>query len=87
MLRSSFTVLVGFGTPYPASVLACAGEGADQFCSRCISEAGVLLLPGSQFDDSSAGKFSTSFRVGYSRKNMGECLDKLDLYLSSCKNA
>lgn len=72
---------------YPAtSVLACAGETADKFCSRCISEAGVLLLPGSQFDDSSEGSFITSFRVGYGRENMGECLDKLDLYLSSCKD-
>ena len=72
---------------YPAAnVLACAGESADQFCLRCLSKAGVLLLPGSQFDDSSESNFNTSFRVGYGRENMSACLDKLDVYLSSCED-
>ena len=74
-------------TPYFSTirVTAYAGESADQFCARCISEAGVLLLPGSQFDDSSENNVTTSFRIGYGRENMHECLDKLESYLMSCK--
>lgn len=53
---------------------------ADSFCKRCIHEAGVLLLPGSQFDVGTLCPFQDSFRVGYGRKSLPECLERLDTY-------
>ena len=58
------------------------GESADSFCKRCINEAGVLLLPGSQFDAGTASPFPDSFRVGYGRRSLPQCLERLDAYLS-----
>lgn len=60
---------------------AVAGESADDFCKRCIDDAGVLLLPGTQFDAGTHCPFPDSFRVGYGRQNLPECLERLDTYL------
>ncbi len=58
-----------------------AGETADSFCERCVKQAGSLLLPGLQFDSNPTEAFNTSFRIGYGRKNMPECLSKLNTFL------
>jgi aspartate/methionine/tyrosine aminotransferase len=49
----------------------------DEFCDRLVKEAGVLLLPGSIYDDS-----QNHFRLGLGRKNLPEAVQKLEMYLS-----
>jgi aspartate/methionine/tyrosine aminotransferase len=48
----------------------------DAFCMDLVEKAGVLLLPGTLYNDS-----SNAFRVGFGRKNIPEILQKLDTYL------
>ena len=57
------------------------GESADSFCERCVREAGVLLLPGSQFDHEPSDDFSNSFRIGFGRHNLPECMKQLESWL------
>lgn len=58
-----------------------AGESADSFCERCLREAGVLLLPGSQFDHEPSDEFSNSFRIGFGRHNLPQCMKQLESWL------
>ena len=48
----------------------------DSFCDRLIKEQNVLLLPASVYDYQ-----SNHFRIGYGRKNMPECLERLKKFL------
>jgi len=48
----------------------------DAFCTDLFEKAGVLLLPGTLYNDS-----SNAFRVGFGRKNVPDILQKLDTYL------
>jgi len=48
----------------------------EEFCDRLVKEAGVLLLPGSMYDDS-----RNHFRLGLGRKNLPKAVEKLELYL------
>ncbi|MFO7912731.1 MAG: aminotransferase class I/II-fold pyridoxal phosphate-dependent enzyme [Desulfotignum sp.] len=48
----------------------------DAFCTDLVEKAGVLLLPGTLYNDG-----SNAFRVGFGRKNVPEILQKLDTYL------
>ena len=57
------------------------GESADSFCERCVREAGVLLLPGSQFDHEPSDDFSNSFRIGFGRHNLPQCMKQLESWL------
>jgi aspartate/methionine/tyrosine aminotransferase len=52
----------------------------DNFCDDLVKKAGVLLLPGSMYDDS-----SNHFRIGLGRKNLPQAVAKWDEYLSSNK--
>jgi aspartate/methionine/tyrosine aminotransferase len=52
------------------------GGSVDRFCRDLIEKTGVLLLPGTLYREG-----LDCFRVGFGRKNMGDCLDKLDEYL------
>jgi len=52
------------------------GEDIDTFCDRLVKTAGVLLLPGSVFDDP-----GNHFRLGFGRKNMPEALARLEEFL------
>ena len=52
------------------------GEDVDRFCDRLVKEAGVLLLPGSVFDDP-----GNHFRLGFGRANMPEALAQLEEFL------
>ncbi len=47
----------------------------DAFCARLASEADVLLLPGSVYEQ------PEHVRVGYGRANMPEALERLDAFL------
>ena len=47
------------------------------FCERLVSEAGVLLLPGSVFDE------PRHIRFGYGRRNMPESLAQLESWLAT----
>lgn len=53
--------------------------GADvaDFCDKLVKSAGVLLLPGTLYDDG-----GNHFRVGFGRKNMPEALIQLEKFLS-----
>jgi aspartate/methionine/tyrosine aminotransferase len=48
----------------------------EDFCHALVSQAGVLLLPGSLFDQ--AGNY---FRIGFGRRNMPEALGRLEKFL------
>ena len=48
----------------------------ETFCDDLVKQAGVLLLPGSVYDDS-----REHFRLGLGRKNLPEAVEKMDKYL------
>ncbi|MEJ2413517.1 MAG: aminotransferase class I/II-fold pyridoxal phosphate-dependent enzyme [Anaerolineales bacterium] len=49
----------------------------EQFCHQLVTQAGVLLLPGSIFDYP-----GNNFRLGFGRANLPEALDRLESFLS-----
>ncbi|MEW6240113.1 MAG: aminotransferase class I/II-fold pyridoxal phosphate-dependent enzyme [Chloroflexota bacterium] len=49
----------------------------DDFCDKLVREAGVLLLPGSMYDDS-----ANHFRLGLGRKNLPESVARLEGFLA-----
>ena len=48
----------------------------EEFCDSLVKKAGVLLLPGSAYDDS-----SNHFRLGLGRKNLPQAVERLEDYL------
>lgn len=52
------------------------GGAVDTFCHDLVTQAGVLLLPGTLFDDT-----GNHFRIGFGRKNMPEALAALESFL------
>ncbi len=50
----------------------------DEFCDSLVTEAGVLLLPGSMYEDS-----GNHFRLGLGRKNLPEAISRLDEFLET----
>ena len=50
----------------------------DEFCRQLISKAGVLLLPGTLY-----GKKYNCFRIGFGRRNLAQCLEKLIGFVDS----
>ena len=49
----------------------------EKFCDDLVRKAGVLLLPGSMFDDS-----RNHFRLGLGRKNFPQAVERLEEYIS-----
>jgi aspartate/methionine/tyrosine aminotransferase len=49
----------------------------DTFCDELVKKAGVLLLPGTMYDDS-----QNHFRLGLGRKNLPQAVERLEEYLS-----
>jgi aspartate/methionine/tyrosine aminotransferase len=49
----------------------------EEFCDRLVKEAGVLLLPGSVYDDS-----DNHFRLGLGRKNLLQAVQRLEEFLT-----
>jgi aspartate/methionine/tyrosine aminotransferase len=54
------------------------GADVEAFCHDLVVEAGVLLLPGTIYDDP-----GNHFRIGFGRKNLPEGLKRLEAYLSN----
>ena len=52
------------------------GGNVDKFCDELVKRAGVLLLPGSVYDDS-----HNHFRLGLGRKNLPQAVQRVDEYL------
>lgn len=50
----------------------------EDFCDRLVREAGVLLLPGSVYDDR-----HNHFRLGLGRKNLPEAVARLEAFLKN----
>ncbi|MBE0671369.1 MAG: aminotransferase class I/II-fold pyridoxal phosphate-dependent enzyme [Anaerolineales bacterium] len=48
----------------------------DDFCDSLVREAGVMLLPGSNYDDS-----NNHFRLGLGRKNLPQAVERLEEFL------
>jgi aspartate/methionine/tyrosine aminotransferase len=48
----------------------------EDFCDKVVRNAGVLLLPGTMYDDT-----GNHFRVGLGRKNLSQAVERLDNYL------
>jgi aspartate/methionine/tyrosine aminotransferase len=49
----------------------------EKFCDELVKKAGVLLLPGTVYDDS-----SNHFRLGLGRKNLPQAVERLEEFLS-----
>ena len=52
----------------------------EEFCDKLVRQAGVLLLPGTQYDDS-----QNHFRIGLGRKNLPQAIERLEEYLLNAK--
>lgn len=50
----------------------------EEFCDMVVRKAGVLLLPGTTYDDT-----GNHFRVGLGRKNLPQAVERLEEFLSS----
>jgi aspartate/methionine/tyrosine aminotransferase len=50
----------------------------DEFCIDLVEKAGVLLLPGTLYDQG-----INAFRVGFGRKNVPDVLRQFDAYLKN----
>lgn len=53
-----------------------ADMNAEEFCIDLVEQKGVLLLPGNYYNYS-----NSNFRIGFGRKNLPECVEKLDDYM------
>ena len=53
-----------------------SGESVERFCQQLVQQAGVLLLPGTLY-----GEDFDYVRIGFGRKNMPECLERLERFL------
>ncbi|MBI5352474.1 MAG: aminotransferase class I/II-fold pyridoxal phosphate-dependent enzyme [Chloroflexi bacterium] len=51
----------------------------EDFCDKLVKQAGVLLLPGTMYDES-----NNHFRLGLGRKNLPQAVERLEEYLSKC---
>lgn len=49
----------------------------EEFCDSLVKKAGVLLLPGTMYDDS-----RNHFRLGLGRKNLPQAVERLESHLS-----
>lgn len=54
------------------------GHSVDDFCDRLVRQAGVLLAPGTLFDDS-----GNHFRIGFGRENLPQAVARLEQYLAA----
>jgi aspartate/methionine/tyrosine aminotransferase len=52
------------------------GGNVEQFCDELVTKAGVLLMPGSVYDDS-----RNHFRLGLGRKNLPQAVAKVEEFL------
>ena len=52
------------------------GESVKQFCDELVRHTGVLLLPGTVYSED-----YNCFRVGFGRRNMADCVERLEQFL------
>ena len=52
------------------------GADVDAFCKALVKSAGVLLLPGTLYDDN-----GNHFRIGFGRRNLPEAIGRLEQFL------
>jgi len=52
------------------------GEDVEDFCATLVASTGVLLLPGTLYDDD-----GNHFRIGFGRKNLPEGLSQLERFM------
>lgn len=52
------------------------GEEVESFCDRLVSQAGVLLLPGTMYDHD-----GNHFRIGFGRRNLPQALERVEAFL------
>ncbi len=52
------------------------GGNVEKFCDELVRKAGVLLLPGTVYDDS-----NNHFRLGLGRRNLPQAVERLDQFL------
>jgi aspartate/methionine/tyrosine aminotransferase len=52
------------------------GKDVNAFCKNLVAKAGVLLLPGTLYDDR-----GNHFRIGFGRKNLPDALTRLEDFL------
>ena len=74
--RATPTCSSGCARPRPDRLPARAGDGDVDRCCERLAEAGVLLLPGSVYDE------PEHVRVGFGRADMPEALERLEAYLA-----
>jgi aspartate/methionine/tyrosine aminotransferase len=89
ILKKNLDIMAAFFNRHAAQftcVLPCAGSMAfprylggkvDAFCDKLVREAGVLLLPGSVYDE-----HDNHFRLGLGRRNLPEAVARLEEFLS-----
>jgi aspartate/methionine/tyrosine aminotransferase len=56
------------------------GQDVEAFCEALVKTAGVLLLPGTLYEDD-----GNHFRIGFGRKNMPQAVERLEQYLKEYK--
>ena len=54
------------------------GRDVEQFCDELVKKAGVLLLPGTIYDDS-----RNHFRLGLGRRNLPQAVERLEGFVSA----
>ena len=54
------------------------GGDVESFCDELVRKAGVLLLPGSMYDE-----YANHFRLGLGRKNLSEAVIRLEEFLEN----
>ena len=76
---ASHTELFRWQRPRAGSIAfpALLRGGVDEFCADLVETAGVLLLPGTLY-----GEETNAFRVGFGRRNLPECLERFERWLS-----
>ena len=52
--------------------------GIEDFCDKLVRQSGVLLLPGTMYDES-----NDHFRLGLGRRNLPQAVERLEKYLNS----
>jgi aspartate/methionine/tyrosine aminotransferase len=61
----------------PIAFPALVEGNVEEFCHQLVSQAGILLLPGTVYDKAYTG----NFRIGFGRKNLPEVLARLEEFL------
>ena len=77
-LFGKYAALISWQRPQAGSIgfPRLIGEDVNSFCEALVKYAGVLLLPGTLYEDS-----GNHFRIGFGRKNMAEAISRLEQFI------